>query len=277
VDKFFEGRLPLFFPLVVNYAILVSILVIIAIFPGHPNLPLKVDNSPENFPLGSVTAVFSPDTQVFLNPSTWESWYFLTAANLVVFLALFVVLNWRLEKRERGKRFVFYSVVFLVLPVVANILNIAFIGQSTLGPSGAFYSTVGLLVGFGLINLWIGDKSGGFTRILAGSRIDAVLFVLNGAVGTGFLMLSFFDPSDFFSESVNGYLVGYGIHMFCFYAAVVSCLIYGYFRRSYLLVSGSKDLQLDSVDSERSDVHQSNTFDDQRDKLQWNIEPRYTY
>lgn len=146
------------------------------------------------------------------------------------------MLNWKVEKRERGIRFAFYSALFLVLPVVANILDLLLINQSTLGPSGAYYTSDGLLVGFGLVNLWMGDTAGGLRRMMTGSKVEAMLFVLNATVGTGLLLLSFVDPTDFFTEVLAGYNVGYGIHIFCFYAAVLLALSFGYSRRSKLVV-----------------------------------------
>jgi len=213
----------------VNFAILFSTLLVIGLFARNPNLPLQLDNSPRNFPIGSLTAVYTPDTQVFLDFSSWHSWYFLNAANFVIFVVLFLVLNWNLDKKERGMRFTFYSTVFIVLPVIANMLNLFLIQQSTLGPSGAFYTSNGLLVGFGLVNLWMGDTMGGWRKMTR--RLDIVLYFLNGTIATGFLLLSFVDPVDFFSEVVSGYNVGYGIHIFCFYSAMVLCLILGYARR----------------------------------------------
>jgi len=236
-SKFFGGNSPFLFAFFVNGAILLSTLLVIGLFPRNSNLPLQLDNSPTNFPLGSATAIYAPDTQVFIDYASWQSWYFLTAANFAVFLTLFLLLNWNLERRERGIRFTFYSIVFLILPVIANMLNVLLINQSTLGPSGAYYSSDGLLVGFGLVNLWAGDATGGWRKMT--SRLDAVLFVLNGTVGTGFLLLSCVDTVSFFSEVVAGYNVGYGIHIFCFYSAVAASLLFGYSRRSSLVVPRS--------------------------------------
>ena len=109
------------------------------------------------------------------------------------------------------------------------MLNLFLIQQSTLGPSGAYYTSSGLLVGFGLVNLWMGDAMGGWRKMTR--RLDVVLYFVNGTVATGFLLLSFVNPVDFFSEVVSGYNVGYGIHIFCFYSALVLCLILGYARR----------------------------------------------
>jgi hypothetical protein len=192
-----------------------------------------------------------------LNYSSWPSWYTLTLANFAVFLALFLILNSGVDERERGIRFTVYSVSFLSLPVVANILNILLIGQSTLGPSGSFYASVGMLVGFGLVNLWEADVKGGLSEALRRSgRIQAASLILNGAIGTGFLALSFFDPSDFFSETQGSYLVGYGIHMFCFYSVVLLCLLIGYLGHKSAVRS-----RLHSLDDERNKLDQGKTLD----------------
>ena len=266
-DRFLEGDIPILIALIANLTIFLSTLYVISTFPRNPNLPFTIDNSPQNFPLGSFTAAFSPDTEVFLNFSSWQSWYLLTIANFGVFFALFALLNWRIDKRERGIRFLFYSVVFLSLPVLANILNLLLIGQSTLGPSGGFYSSVGLLVGFGLVNLWAADKSGSGLRnmLIHSKRLDAATLVLNGAIGTGFLMLSFVDPTDFFSESAGSYLVGYGIHMFCFYSAIGASLLLGYLRRSRLiqpLKLPKEESEFDSLDGEGSNIDESQALHD---------------
>lgn len=166
-----------------------------------------------------------------------------------MFLALFLILNWNVNRRERGIRFVFYSILFVILPVVANILDLHLINQSTLGPSGAYYTTNGLLVGFGLVNLWMGDTAGGLRKMMMTTRMDAVLFILNGTVGTGVLLLSFVDPTDFFSEVLAGYNVGYGIHIFCFYSAAALALMLGYSRRSKLAVVIPKLSSKDADDS----------------------------
>jgi hypothetical protein len=233
-DGFFESNLPVLLVFSVNFAIMLSTLLVIGLFLRNPGLPLQLDNSPGNFPIGSLTAVYTPDTQVFLDFSSWQSWYFLNAANFAIFLVLFLLLNWHLDKKERGIRFTFYSIVFLILPLIANMLNLFLIQQSTLGPSGAYYTSNGLLVGFGLVNLWMGDAMGGWRKMTR--RLDVILYFLNGTVATGFLLLSFVDPVDFFSEVVSGYSVGYGIHIFCFYSAVVLCLLLGYARRRSLAV-----------------------------------------
>jgi hypothetical protein len=220
-------------------------LLVILLFTRNPNLPLQLDNSPRNFPLGSITAVYSPDTGVFLDFASWNSWYLLTSANFVVFLALFLVLNWNVKRRERGIRFVFYSGVFLVLPVIANILNVIFLNQSTIGPSGAFYTSEGLLTGFSLVNLWAGDASGGFSKMTG--RIDPILFVLNALFGTFLLLASFVDPVDFFSEVITGFAVGYGIHIFCYYFAIGAVFLLAYSRRSYLTVPKLTSIDTDLV------------------------------
>jgi hypothetical protein len=214
---------------------LLSTLLIIFLFPKDTNLPLQLDNSPGNFPIGSITAIFSPDTQVFLDFASWKSWYLQNAANLTILLALFLIMNWNLKKRERGIRFVFYSIVFLVLPVVANILNLLLINQSTIGPSGAFYSSIGLAIGFGIINLWAGDAAGGLSKMMMARKVDAALFVLNAMIAPGLLLLSFVNPVGFFSEVTAGYTVGYGIHIFCFYSAVALSLLFCYLRRSSIV------------------------------------------
>ena len=234
-DKFFESYIPFLSAILVNFAILFSMLLVIALFPRNSSLPLQLDNSPGNFPIGAVTAVFTPDTQVFLDFASWQSWYVQTAANFAVFLALFLILNWNLKKRERGIRFLYYSLVFLTLPIIANVLNLVLAGQSDVGPSGAYYTSNGLVVGFGLVNLWVGDVSGGLRKMLVRKWV-AVLFILNALVGTFSLMLSFVDPVDFFSEVAGSYTVGYGIHIFCFYGAIGFSLVFGYWRRASLIV-----------------------------------------
>ncbi len=100
--KFFDGNIPFFLTLFVNCAILLSMLLVILLFIRNPNLPLQLDNSPRNFPLGSITAVYSPDTGVFLDFASWNSSYLLTSANFVVFLALF--LGPELECQKERKR-----------------------------------------------------------------------------------------------------------------------------------------------------------------------------
>jgi hypothetical protein len=234
-SSFFESYLPTLLVISVNFAILLSTLLVIWFFQRNLDLPLELDNSPRNFPLGSLTAVYTPDTQVFLDFSSWSSWYLGNAANFGAFLVLFLVLNWNLGTKERGIRFTFYSIVFLTLPVAANILNLLVIGQSTLGPSGAYYTSDGLLVGCGLVNLWMGDRSGGWRKM---SRLfDVTLYFVNGTLAAGFLLFSFFDPVDFFSEVVSGYSIGYGIHIFCFYSAVLLSLVLGFARRVPLTAS----------------------------------------
>jgi hypothetical protein len=233
---FFEGNTPYLLVSLVNCSILVSTLLVIFLSFHNLIIPLELANSPKNFPIGSLTATFSPDTQVFLDPSTWISWYALTLTNFAVFLTLFLILNSNLKsKKEGGIRFVFYSCVFLVLPFVANMLYVITTGGSSLGPSAAYYTSVGLLVGFGLVNLWAGDVSGGM-RSMRGQRKEIILFVLNGMIGTGFLLLSLLNQTSFFSEVVAGFNVGYGIHIFCFYSAIILCLIYGYWRRACLVI-----------------------------------------
>jgi hypothetical protein len=231
---FFEGIVPVLLVIFVNCAILLSTLLIIFIFTNDASIPLKLANTPKNFPVGSITAVFSPDTQVFLDFASWKSWYLQNLANFTIPPLLFLGLNWNINKRERGIRFVFYSLVFLILPILANVLNLVLIDQSTLGPSGAFYASIGLLVGFGIINLWAGDTvGGGLSSMIEKDKIvDAILFVLNGIVGAGLLLLSFVNQAGFFSEAIAGYTVGYGIHIFCFYSAVALSLLIGYLRRS---------------------------------------------
>ena len=90
------------------------------------------------------------------------------------------------------------------------------------------------MTGFSLVNLWMGDASGGLRKISGG--LDLVLFVLNALIGPFLLLISFVDPVDFFSEVVVGYMVGYGIHIFCFYSAVGAALLLSYSRRLSLIV-----------------------------------------
>jgi hypothetical protein len=242
-EKFFESNVTLFLPFFVNYAVIISSLLIISALPKDTNVPLQLDNSPGNFPMGSVTAVFSPDTQVFLDFGMWKSWYFLTVEYFTIFLILFLILNWNLNKIERGIRCGFYSIVFLVLPIVANMLNLILIGQSTLGPSGAFYTSEGLVTGFGLVNLWAGDAAGGLRNMT--SVREMVFFVLNAAIALGLLLFSFADQAGFFSEAIGNYKVGYGIHISCFYSAVAISLLFSYLRRSSLRLQGTTSIPTD--------------------------------
>ena len=120
----------------------------------------------------------------------------------------------------------------MVLPVIGNIFYLIVIDQPTIGPSGAFYTSAGLLTGFGIVNVLIGVKRG--LRSVLLPRANRFIFVLNGTIGLGLLSVSFVSSSAFFSEIMPGYRVGYEIHIFCFYSAILISLVYAYLRRSPL-------------------------------------------
>ena len=217
-------------PLVTLSIILINELVFV-FFLRDPNSPLKLLNNWSNFPLGLVTAVFTPDSQVFLCYtgsfqasacySFYVSWLTVTAGSLGVYLVIFFLVNLGQSARELGVRSLFYSVMILAISVISNYLGLLR-EPGSVGPSTAIYAGLGLGLGFALANSIVWFLGG--RRFSSQRQVWAVGMSVALTIGLGVFALA--DPAGFFNVS-STQRIDAGAHMFCFTVGALVALPVG--------------------------------------------------
>ena len=209
-------------PLLVVSVIVIGNLLVYLEFLYNHDFVTSLLNTWSNFPTGLVTAIFTPDSQVFLcytgNFSGSEcfqgfmSWYAIDVGYLAFYLGLFYVINMNREARDRVLRLSFYGLMIVAVSVVSNLVDLSRPGVTgSVGPSTAAYTGIGLVYGFSIITVIgapFGDRDIRNARNFFAIAISAIMVV----VLTGFYLV---DPTDFFN--VNSLLkIDSAAHMFCF-------------------------------------------------------------
>ena len=217
-------------PLVTLTLILVNELVFL-LFLHDTSLPLRLLDTWSNFPLGVVTAIFTPDPQVFLCYtgafqasacySSYLSWLVVTAGSLGAYLVIFFVVNLGQSARETAIRSLVYAVMIIVISAASDSFGLIREAGSV-GPSTAIYAGIGLVLGFAASNSIVWLLSGKtFSGLRQGSAI--VIGIVLPVVLTGFALA---DPVGFFNVS-STQRVDATAHMFCFVAGALVSLPIG--------------------------------------------------
>lgn len=217
-------------PVLTLVIILVNELVYL-IFLRDSSFPLGLLNNWSNFPFGTITAIFTPDSQVFLcytgsfQASTcyasYLGWLVVTAGSLGAYLVLFFVINLGQPTREVAIRSTFYAVVILVISVVSNYLGLLREAGSV-GPSTAIFAGLGVVLGLAASNSveWFrrGHRISGLRELWAvGIGVALVIGLLGFAIG---------DPAGFFNVNPTQ-KVDAAAHIFCFVCGAAVSLPFG--------------------------------------------------
>ena len=189
-------------------------------FLRDTNSPLMLLNNWSNFPLGLVTAIFTPDSQVFLCYTGsfqasacytfYLDWLTVTAGSLGAYLAIFFIVNLGQSARELGIRSFFYSAMILAISVVSNYLGLLR-EPGSIGPSTAIYASLGLGLGFAFANSIAWLLSG---RSFSNQR-QVWAVGMSITLTTGLIVFALADPVGFFNVS-STQRIDATAHMFCF-------------------------------------------------------------
>lgn len=208
----------------VVFSIILGNLYVTLLYVSNHDAIFPLLNTWGNFPHGIFTAIFTPDTQVFLGQISWTSWYIVTEVSFLLFLSMFVVLNADQSERELARRSCFFATAIIAVPMVSNFVSLLR-GYETVGPSTAVYASQGLVLGFSLFNsiVWIGK---GHPRYRDKKRAAAIIASL--AFAFSFIAIPLVPPFNFFNV-VNK--VDWGSHVFCFVVGAGVALLWSLIRR----------------------------------------------
>ena len=206
--------------------ILVGIELTYKIFYSNPDSFFHLINTWNNFPSGIFTAIFVPDTVVFLGKMPWMLWFLSTVVTLIIFYTLFVITNFNLDSRERSLRFFECIALVFIISWISDIVGLYWYGE-TAGPSGVIYSLMGLMYGFIISNISVEVRNWKNSLMTSIRRSKNFMpFFTAPLIGIVFTLYAIGNPSEFFSLSLNGVRVASDVHIFCFFiGAVVSAII----------------------------------------------------
>jgi len=217
-------------PLITLGIILVNELVFL-LFLQDTSFPLRLLNNWTNFPLGLVTAIFTPDSQVFLCYTgsfqasvcyaSYLAWLVMSAGSLGAYLVLFFVVNLGQSTRELAVRSTFYAVMIIAISAVSNYLGLLR-EPGSIGPSTAIFAGLGIVLGFAASNsiVWLRTS-----RALHRAR-DVWAIGLGIALVIGLLGFALRDPADFFNIS-STQKVDATAHVFCFVVGTLTSVPVG--------------------------------------------------
>jgi hypothetical protein len=210
------GLLGILVSLVIIFAIIIGNVYVYLVFRSNPNLFFGLINSAANFPGGLLTAIFSPDTTVLDGSQTFADWYIGFAVALVVFFIVFLITNLGVDDREIGVRSLLYGPMLIVISIVSNVFSLAR-GQSSAGPSTATFASMGLVLGFSILNssIWL---ERGHPKLQSAREYVSTISSLAIVFGLVFLPLT--SPIAFFNiDPANK--VDWVAHLFCFMIGAV--------------------------------------------------------
>jgi hypothetical protein len=187
-----------------------------------------VDNS-AHFPTGIVTAIFAPDATVLGGSQTFAGWSVGFTVTLAILFLLFFITSLRVSLRDIGFRSVFYGLMLIVIPIASNAFTLV-MGQSSFGPSTVTFTSMGLVLGFGILNVgvWLdhnrpGLQSQGFHEYISTIVSLAIVFALV------YIPLVF--PSTFFNIASTDN-AGWITSVLCFVFGIVGPFAYYTTRES---------------------------------------------
>lgn len=190
-------------------------------FRTNPNLFFSMVNSAVNFPNGIVTAIFTPDSTVLTGSQIFADWYVGFAVALFFFYFLFIVTNLGASDREIGWRSVFFGLTLIPISIMSNLITLLR-NQSSAGPSTATFASMGLVLGFSILNVavWIVHGHQRLQRIRGFFSIVSSLAIVITFILVPIVLASIFfdiDPSQ---------KVDWVAHVFCYVLGTVSSFLF---------------------------------------------------
>ena len=216
-------------PIVTATTIAINIMVFLAFLQNHDFIFPLLDNW-SNFPWGLLTAVFTPDSQVFLCYTgvfsaglcfqNFTNWLLVTGATLVFCLALFFLANVNRGLLELGFRSAFYAGMLIFISIISNLVTLFQEPKGSVGPSTAIFAGFGMIVGFSLANMTA------TTRSIIRTRLGYIEIVVATAIAIALIAYAILEPAEFFNidpaQKINSMA-----HEFCFVVGIFASILFG--------------------------------------------------
>jgi len=228
------GLLGILFALAIILAIVLGNAYVYLAFRSDPSLYSGLVDNSAHFPMGVVTAIFAPDAAVLGGSQTFADWCVGFAVTLSILFLLFLITSLRVSLRDIGFRSVFYGLMLFVVPLASNIFTLV-TGQSSFGPSTVAFTSMGLVLGFGILNVgvWLDRNRPGFQG--QGLR-EYISTVVSLAIVFALVYLPLVFPSSFFNIA-STYNVDWMAYVFCFVFGIVGPFWYYTTREGSVTVS----------------------------------------
>jgi hypothetical protein len=217
------GLLGIVLALVIIMAVVIGNAYVYLSSRSNPSLYLGLVDSSAHFPTGILTAIFAPDPAVLGGSQTIEEWGVGFAVTLAILFALFLITSLRVSFRDIGSRSLFYGAMLIVIPMASNAFTLV-TGQSYFGPSTVMFASMGLVLGFGILNtgVWFGRNRPGFQN--QGYR-EYISTIVSIAIVFALVYLPLVFPFAFFNIPPT-YNVDWTAYVFCFVFGIVGSFWY---------------------------------------------------
>jgi hypothetical protein len=198
-------------------------------FRSNPSLFNGLVDNSAHFPAGIVTAIFAPDAAVLNGSQSFAAWCVGFAVTLGILLLVFLITSLRAPGREIGFRSVFYGLMLVVIPIASNAFSLVR-GQSSVGPATVTFASMGLVLGFSILNagVWFERNHPGFQ---SQSLRDYISTIVSIAIVFALVYLSLVFPVAFFNIAPT-YNVDWMGYVFCFVIGVLVSFWYYTTRES---------------------------------------------
>ena len=228
------GLLGILLALAIILAIVMGNTYVYFAFRSNPASYLSLVDNSAHFPLGIVTAIFAPDAAVLGGSQTFADWCVWFTVTLSILFLLFLITSLRVSLRDIGLRSVFYGLMLFVIPIASNGFTLV-TGQSTFGPSSVTFTSMGMVLGFGILNVgvWLDRNRPGFQT--QGLR-EYISTIVSLAIVFALVYLPLVFPTSFF-YTASTYNVDWMAYVFCFAFGIVGPFWYYTTRESSLTVS----------------------------------------
>jgi hypothetical protein len=227
------GLLGILFALAIILATVMGNAYVYLAFRSNPSLYLGLVDNSAHFPMGIVTAIFVPDAAVLGGSQTFAYWSVEFTVTLAILFLLFLITSLRVSLRDIGFRSVFYGLMLIVIPIASNAFTLV-AGQSSSGPSTVTFASMGLVLGFGILNagVWLERNRPGFQS--QGLR-EYISTIVSLAIVFALVYLPLVFPSAFFNIA-SASNVDWIAYVFCFVFGIVCPFWYYTTRESSITV-----------------------------------------
>lgn len=228
------GLLGILFALAIILAIVAGNAYVYFAFRSNPSSYSSLVDNSAHFPMGVVTAVFSPDAAVLGGSQSFVDWCIGFTVTLSILFLLFLITSLRVSLKDIGFRSVFYGLMLFVVPIASNAFTLV-TGQSSFGPSTVTFTSLGLVLGFSVLNVgvWLDRNRPGYQNQRLGEYVSTIVS-LGIVFALVYLPLVF--PSSFFNTA-SAYNVNWMAYVFCFVFGIVGPFWYYTTRESSVTVS----------------------------------------
>lgn len=228
------GFLGILFAPAIILAIVMGNAYVYLAFRSDPSLYSSLVDNSAHFPMGVVTAIFAPDAAVLGGTQNFADWCVGFAVTLSILFLLFLITSLRVSLRDVGFRSVFYGLMLFVVPIASNAFTLV-TGQSSFGPSTVTFTSLGLVLGFGILNVgvWLDRNRPDFRNQPLREYISTIVSL---AIVFALVYLPLVFPFSFFNIA-STYNVDWMAYVFCFVFGIVGPFWYYTTRESRVTVS----------------------------------------